>query len=369
LALAIALTTLPANEGCRSPKKLMARPSAHVHEHMGGGRLGDALGGDLAAVLVERLEMLAVDLHVLGLLAAKHGVGLGAGRDQNRARRQDDVARRSGRIAVGLRLRREAQRPRAAKAVEQDLLRRQPLGKADPLLQRLANLLMVERIARGIDHAPPIDNDGATPSAQELREPRLAAFARGQRALGAKFSRVLQELGCGFRVLGGPVGAHRRLPALGDQRFIATEELLHLQRIIGERLGRGVDGGEPATDDDDRQAHLQIREAVGLGGAGELQRHQEVGGLTHAGGKPVLHRHDGRPAGPGAERDMVDAEREGAVDGERAAETHAAKHREFAASFQQQADELEEILVPAHGDAVFGHPAEPGHDAGIERLT
>src|SRR5262249_59972999 len=74
-------------------------------------------------------------------------------------------------------------------------------------------------------------------------------------------------------------------------------------------------------------------------------------------------------AGPGAERDMVEAEREGAVDGERAAETHTAEHREFAASFQQQADELEEILVPAHGDAVFGHPAEPGHDAGIERLA
>src|SRR5215470_16747032 len=70
---------------------------AHVHEHMGGGRLGDALGGDLAAVLVERLKMLAVDLHVLRLLAAEHGVGLRAGRDQNRARRQDDVVRRSAR--------------------------------------------------------------------------------------------------------------------------------------------------------------------------------------------------------------------------------------------------------------------------------
>src|SRR5262249_60884896 len=42
----------------------------HVHEHMGGGRLGDALGNDLAAVLVERLEILAVDRKVLRLLTA-----------------------------------------------------------------------------------------------------------------------------------------------------------------------------------------------------------------------------------------------------------------------------------------------------------
>src|SRR5262249_59056948 len=97
---------------------------ARADQPRGGGRLGDALGGGLAAVLVERLEMLAVDLHVLRLLAAEHGVGLGTGCDQNRARRQDDVVWRSGRIAVGLRLGREAQRPGAAEAVEQDLLRR-----------------------------------------------------------------------------------------------------------------------------------------------------------------------------------------------------------------------------------------------------
>src|SRR5215471_21206805 len=66
---------------------------------------------------------------------------------------------------------------------------------------------------------------------------------------------------------------------------------------------------------------------------------------------------------------MVEAECEGTVDGERAAETHASEHREFAPSFQQQADELEEVLVPAHGDTVFGHAAEPGHDARIERLA
>ena len=66
---------------------------------------------------------------------------------------------------------------------------------------------------------------------------------------------------------------------------------------------------------------------------------------------------------------MVEAKCEGTVDRERAAKTHTSEHREFAPSFQQQADELEEILVPAHGDAVFGHPAKARHDARIERLT
>ena len=198
---------------------------------------------------------------------------------------------------------------------------------------------------------------------------RLAAFARRRRALGADLTRVIEKLGGRLGFLRRPVGADGRLAALRDQRLVAAEELLHLQRIIGERLGRGVDGGEPAADDHDRQPHLQVGEAVGLGGAGELQRHQEIGGLAHAGGEPVLHRDDGGPAGAGAQRDVVEAEREGAVDGERAAEAHAAEHLEFVAPLQQQPDELEEVLVPAHGDAVFGDAAEPGHDAGIERLA
>ena len=69
---------------------------------------------------------------------------------------------------------------------------------------------------------------------------------------------------------------------------------------------------------------------LGLGGAGQLQRHQEIGGLPHPGRQAVLHRDHGRPAGAGAQRDMVEAEREGAVDRQRAAEAHAAIHRELA---------------------------------------
>ena len=59
-------------------------------------------------------------------------------------------------------------------------------------------------------------------------------------------------------------------------------------------------------------------------------------------------------------------ERAGVV--ERAAEAHAAVQREAVAPLEQQADHLEEVLVPAHGDAVFGHAAEAGHQAVVERL-
>ena len=177
---------------------------------------------------------------------------------------------------------------------------------------------------------------------------------------------MVQELGCSFRLLGGPVGAHRCFPAFSNQRFVATEELFHLQGVISERLGGGVDGREPAADHNDREPHLQIREALGLGGASKLQCHEEIGCLAYPCGKAVLHRHDGRPPCPRAERNVVEAERKSALDCERAAEAHAAEHREFIAPFQQQTHELEEILVPAHGDAVFGNPAESGHHASIE---
>ena len=36
------------------------------------------------------------------------------------------------------------------------------------------------------------------------------------------------------------------------------------------------------------------------------------------------------------------------------------------AAFEQQPDDLQEVLVPADGDAVFGNAAEAGHDALVE---
>ena len=116
--------------------------------------------------------------------------------------------------------------------------------------------------------------------------------------------------------------------------------------------------------------HCQIGDAVGLGRAGELQRHQEVRGLAHAAREAVLHRRRWSAArrrrtarcgrSPARTRSSMV---------ERAAEAHAAEHGEFAAPLEQQADELQEILVPAHGDAVFGDAAEAGHDAVVEPLV
>src|SRR6185312_9139527 len=82
--------------------------------------------------------------------------------------------------------------------------------------------------------------------------------------------------------------------------------------------------------------------------------------------QPVLHRNDGRAPGAGAERDVIEAERESVIDRDRAAEAHPAIEREFMPALDQQPDHFEEVLVPAHGDAVFGDAAEPSHDAIVE---
>ena len=66
---------------------------------------------------------------------------------------------------------------------------------------------------------------------------------------------------------------------------------------------------------------------------------------------------------------MVEAEREGALGVEGAAEAHAAEQREAIAALDQQTNELEEILVPAHRDPILGDAAKAGHHALVERLV
>ena len=63
-----------------------------------------------------------------------------------------------------------------------------------------------------------------------------------------------------------------------------------------------------------RQPHLQVGERVALGGAGELQRHQEVGGLrTPRSRLFFMSRIVGLP-GAGRKRDVVEAERPRVLD-------------------------------------------------------
>ena len=177
---------------------------------------------------------------------------------------------------------------------------------------------------------------------------------------------MLDEFGGDLALRRCPWRAHRLLAALGDEDLIARQEFLDLERVIGQRLGRRVDRRQTAADHDHRQAHSQIGDAFGFGRAGQLQRHQEIGGLPHARREAVLHRNDGRAAGPGAQCHVVEAEIEGTVDRNRAAKTHAAIHRKVRPALEQQAHDLKEILVPANGDAVLGDPAEPRHDAVVE---
>ena len=108
---------------------------------------------------------------------------------------------------------------------------------------------------------------------------------------------------------------------------------------------------------------------VGFGRAGELQRHQEIGRLAHAAHEAVLHRDHGGPAGARAQRDVIEAHFERAVDGHGAAEAHAAEHAELGAALEQQPDHLQEVLVPADGDAVLGHAAEARHHAVVQALV
>ena len=87
--------------------------------------------------------------------------------------------------------------------------------------------------------------------------------ACGPRALGAHGAAVGAEL---VEDLAAPP---RRtwprtacLAELRDQRLVARQRLLDLDRVVGEELGGRVDAGQAAADHHRRQPHLQVRERV-----------------------------------------------------------------------------------------------------------
>jgi hypothetical protein len=77
---------------------------------------------------------------------------------------------------------------------------------------------------------------------------------------------------------------------------------------------------------------------------------------------------DRRPPRPRGDRDVIEAHGERALGVEGAAEAHAAVERKAVAALEQQANHLEEVLVPAHGDAVLGDAAESRHHAIVQRF-
>ena len=75
----------------------------------------------------------------------------------------------------------------------------------------------------------------------------------------------------------------------------------------------------------------------------------------------------GRPA-PAHKSHVIESHFKRALNRQRAAEAHAAKHGELLPPLQQQPDDFQEILVPADRDAILGNAAESRHHPIVERL-
>ena len=332
-----------------------------MHQHLRLIGLGQrALRADILAGGVDGLEIFAVELDA-AIFAGEHGVGLGAGGDDDRLGRQQHVL--TGGIAA-------AQAGGMAVAIDDDFHRRHALGKAHAFLHRLFHFLVVERVGGGFTQGAAIGNRRAAPAVEQLGQIGCAARTGGGVAFVADGVGMGEEFGGDFGVFLRPPRPHRRLAAFGNQGAIAQGEFLDLTHVIGQRLRAAIDGGQSATDHHHRKAQLQIGNRVHLRRPGELQAHQEIRRLPHATGKIARHVDDGGLARAHAERDVVKADLPRIVDGQRgaAAEADPALHGEFGAAFEQDPHQLEVVLIPPHGDAVFRHAAEAGQHAVIEVL-
>ena len=120
--------------------------------------------------------------------------------------------------------------------------------------------------------------------------PRGSACRRGCRSCGAgrrwssrprtfssaRRSEVAPRSAFAWAMNSSAISRSSALQAGFLERLVAREEFLDLHRVVGERFGRRVDGGQAAADDHDRQADLQVGDRFALRRAGELQRHEEV---------------------------------------------------------------------------------------------
>ncbi len=315
------------------------------------------------AIFAAGLEIFAVELELPGMFAREHRVRLRARRDENRVRRQPVFVAGLPLSFRAESLQREAHALDRAVVVHVHRQRREAFGKGDAFFQRLFHLFVVERVRGAVDEAPAVGDGDAAPMLQQFDQARRARLARGKAALVADGTRVGEEFLGDFAFLVVPFVAHRMFADFGGENLEAREEFFHLHQIIGERLGRRVHCGQAAADHHHRQAQLHVGDRIGLGRAGELQRHQEIGGGAHAAREAVGDVEHGGLARTHAQRQMVEAELGRILHRQRAAEAHAAEQGELGAALQQQADDLEKILVPAHGDAVFGDTAETRHHA------
>ncbi len=333
-----------------------------------GLRLAQGRLDDLAC-FVDGAEIFAVEVEMHRVLASQHGIRLRAGRDQNGTRGQRSAAGLVPHAVAVVVLDRHPQRAGAAARVDVDRQRCQAFGETDALFERLLDFFVIERVRRTVDQPAAVRDRHAAPRLQQLQHARRASFASGRSALGANRAPVRQVFERDIAFVVGPFRLDTLASAFGDQRVVARDEFLDLHRVVRQRLGGGIDRGQAAADDDDRQTDLHIRDRILARRAGELQRHQEVRCRAHAFGQRVRKIEHRRPTGAGGERNVVEAQGEGVFDVERAAEADAAAQRKAIAALDQKTQQLEEVLVPAHGDAVLGDAAESGHHALVQRLA
>ena len=330
---------------------------------------GRPFGVHLIPRFIQGLVIFAAHSGETGMFAGQGGVGLGAGGHQNGAGRQGHLlAGGLGPSVLADFLTRQTDRLGMAVVVHLDGGWRDQFHEAKTLVQGIDNFVMVEGIARGVDHAPAIGDGDAAPLLDKLHEVGTAPLFLGRRALFLHILGMGQELVGDLRFLLAIEAAHRLFALFVHQNVIALAEFLHLAHVIGHGFGGRIDGGEAAADHHRGQPQLQIGDGFLLGRTGQLQRHQKVRGLTHATGQAVGHRKIGGLARARAHGDMVESHGKGRFLGDGTAETHTAEHGEERAPFHQQTQHLEEILVPTHGDSVFGDAAEPGHGALVQVL-
>ena len=164
-----------------------AAVGTQLGQHGGMRRLGEALDRlHRRALLVQQPEILAVEVKVRRVLAREHRVGLRSGGDEDRPRGKRR-ARELVPDAVAVVVMRGHREPgRASARIDLDRKRRQPLGEADALLQRLFDFFVVERVRRAVDQPPPIGDGRRRPtraisSAIRVGRPSACAFARSAR--------------------------------------------------------------------------------------------------------------------------------------------------------------------------------------------
>ena len=356
----------------------MQRPSARRDEqHADVARLGDRL---LAAspgcpASSTRRKYVPSSVKCVGVLAREHRVGLRAGGDQDRARRQ-----RRRRPARPTCRRRRAAAPRPSSARGVAVARRprrasgvRPSAKRMPSSSAFSHFLVVQRVRRAVDQPPAIGDRHAAPAIAAARAMRGARSSRCRRcALGADRARVREEL----------VG-DRRAPRRSSALRTAASPLLARPALrSAPGISRPAPGSRRATRSRCRSRSGR-RRSPRPAGAPACWRSSRV--LAAPVSCSAIRKSDAvrtpraRPFGmsstvglpaPTRERDVVEAQREGVVDASSVPPKRTPPNSANCArrSSSRRID-LQEVLVPAHGDAVLGDAAEARHHALVERLV